>query len=168
MPQARLATPVRICVSLLMTLALVVGFYPSTEKSQAARRRWSFKRVERCMMERINRKRVRHGRSRLAWDRQLGYVARLHARKMARRRAIFHDSNLGDKITRWTRLADNVGAGRTCRRLFKAFWRSGPHRDNILGPYRYMGVGSKRDGGQLFVHQIFEARRDPGNVYSAP
>ena len=38
------------------------------------------------MLNKINKRRVRAGASRLNWDRQLGYVARKHAKKMARER----------------------------------------------------------------------------------
>lgn len=141
---------------------------PVADPAHAGRSRYSFRRVEKCMMKKINNRRARHGKRKLRWDRQLGYVARHHARKMARNNAIFHDSNLASEITRWRRLGQNVGVGGTCRRLFKAFWQSSGHRHNIMGQYRYVGVGSKRSGRYLFVHQVFEYRRDPGNIYSYP
>jgi hypothetical protein len=50
----------------------------------------------------------------------------------------------------------------------RAFLGSYEHRDNILGHWRFMGVGTKWRGHRLYVQQIFEARRNPGNVYHRP
>ncbi len=119
-------------------------------------------------MRKINRKRANRGRRRLHRDRQLGVVARRHARRMADARAMFHDLRLGRKITRWRRLGQNTGRGGACRGLFRAFWRSYHHRGNILGRWRFMGVGTERRGGRIYVQQVFEARRDPGNVWHYP
>jgi uncharacterized protein YkwD len=129
---------------------------------------WDFNRSERCFMRKINDKRAHLGRRRLNWDRQVGFVARRHSRKMARYSSVFHDPNMGNEITRWRRLGQNSGAGPTCRRLFRAFWRSSKHRSNILGEYRFVGVGTDRRNGRIYVQQVFESRRDPGNIYSYP
>ncbi|MDQ3955154.1 MAG: CAP domain-containing protein [Actinomycetota bacterium] len=169
MPSARAALPARTwAVILIAVFAFTTLVAPATESDAGRRHRYSFKGAERCMMKKINKRRVNHGVRRLRWDRQLGYVARKHARRMARRSAIFHDSDLGSKITRWRSLAQNVGVGSGCRRLFRAFWKSSPHRANILGHYRYVGVGSERRNGRIFVQHVFEWRRDPGNVYAYP
>lgn len=120
------------------------------------------------MLNKINKKRVGHGASRLSWDRQLGYVARKHAKKMARRGGIFHDDNLGYEVTRWRALGQNVGEGGRCKGLFQAFWDSAPHRSNIMGRWRYVGVGSKRHNGRIYVHQVFEHKLNPNNVYTYP
>lgn len=31
-----------------------------------------------------------------------------------------------------------------------------------------MGVGTQRRNGRLYVHQVFEYRRNPGNVWQFP
>lgn len=138
------------------------------DAAAANRTRYSFTRAEKCMMRKINKRRKNQGRKPLAWDRQLGYVARKHARKMARNRTIFHDNGLGSKVTRWRRLGQNVGMGRGCHSLFKMFMRSSPHRHNIMGRFRHVGVGSKVRNGKLYVMHVFESRRDPGNIYNYP
>ena len=129
---------------------------------------YSFKSSEKCMMRRITRARRRHGLGRLNWDKQLGYVGRRHARRMAERGYIFHDARLGSRVTRWRVLGQNVGRGGGCKGLFRAFMHSSKHRSNILGHYRYVGVGAKRRGNRVYVHHVFELRRDPGNVYRYP
>jgi uncharacterized protein YkwD len=130
--------------------------------------RYSFTRGERCFLRKINNMRQRNGRRRLDPDKQLGYVARRHARRMASNRSIYHDGGLGGKVTRWRRLGQNVGRGGGCKRLFKAFKNSSGHRANILGRWRFMGVGLDRRGGDIFVMHVFQARRNPGNIYHYP
>ncbi len=77
---------------------------------------FSFKDVEQCFMRKINRARARRGLRKLNWDRQLGYVARQHSKKLAQAGDVWHDPNLGSKITRWRALpartpAAGVSAG---------------------------------------------------------
>ena len=119
-------------------------------------------------MRKINHMRRRHGLRGLSFDKQIGYVARRHAKQMASNYAVYHDSNMGTEITRWKSLGQNTGAGATCRSLFRSFKRSSKHRHNILGRWRHMGVGTERRNGRLFVQQVFEYRSDPGNVYHYP
>jgi uncharacterized protein YkwD len=130
--------------------------------------RYRFRGAEKCFMRRVNRVRAAHGQRRLNWDKQLGYVARRHARVLANHGGVWHDQNLGRRVTRWRSLGQNTGAGGRCRRLFRSFMDSPPHRANILGRFRFMGVGTKRSGKRLYVQQIFEFRRNPGNVWSWP
>ena len=92
-------------------------------------------------MRKINRVRQNNGLRALRWDKQMGYVARRHARQMATNNSVYHDGNMGSEITRWRRLAQNTGAGRNCKSLFRSFMRSPSHRANILGTWRFMAVG---------------------------
>jgi cysteine-rich secretory family protein len=133
-----------------------------------ARSSWHFNRKERCFMRKINRARRARGHRALDRDRQAGYVARRHARAMANHGYVFHDADIGRVITRWRRLGQNSGKGSGCRQLFRAFFRSAGHRRNILGRWRHMGVGVVRAGGRVYVQQVFEHRRDPGNIWRRP
>lgn len=130
--------------------------------------RYRFKRSETCLMHKINDKRRARGLRRLDWDKQLGYVARQHAQDLASVRGLWHDSQLGSKITNWVRLGQNTGRGGRCARISRAFFNSSAHRANILGPFRFIGVGTQWAGRRLYVQQVFESRRDPGNVYRYP
>lgn len=130
--------------------------------------RFRFKRAERCLMHRINRARVNHGRRRLEPDKQLAYVARRHARDMASSGGVWHDSTIGWKVTRWRRLAQNTGRGASCASLSRSFMASRTHRNTILGRFKYIGVGVENRDGRLFVQELFESRRNPGNVYNYP
>jgi uncharacterized protein YkwD len=119
-------------------------------------------------MHKINRARHRRGLGKLERDKQLGYVARRHARGMASNGSIYHDAGLGQKITHWRVLGQNSGRGGSCRRLFRAFMGSSVHRTNILYAWRFMGVGVKKRSGGLYVQQVFESYDDPGNIYHYP
>ena len=157
------------CV-VLMTAPVVYGQrkdVPSAERTMVDGG-WSFNRVEHCLMRKINSARARHGLRRLSADKQLAFVARKHARGMAATGSIYHDGDMSREITRWRRLGQNTGRAGGCRRAFRAFMRSSIHRSNILGRWRFMGVGVERRGGRVFVQQVFESRVDPGNVYHYP
>ena len=119
-------------------------------------------------MRKINRRRAARGLPRLRRDRQIGYVARRHARWMARAGNVAHDGWLTAKVTNWRALGQNSGRGKVCRTLFRAFWRSSLHRRNILGRWRYFAVGARRRRGDLYVQQVFEYRSNPGNIWGWP
>jgi uncharacterized protein YkwD len=133
-----------------------------------ARSSWHFNRKERCFMRKINHARRSRGRRALDRDKQAGYVARRHARAMANHGYVFHDPDLGRVITRWRALGQNSGKGAGCRGLFRAFMRSAGHRSNVLGRWRHLGVGVVRSSGRVYVQQVFEYRRNPGNIWGRP
>jgi uncharacterized protein YkwD len=128
---------------------------------------WQFKDRERCFMRRINRIRKQHGLNKLRWDRHLGVVGRKHAHKLAKAKSIWHD-DVGAKVTRWRSLGQNTGKGPGCRKLTRAFMHSPGHRANYLGKWRHVGVGVVRTKGTTYVQQVFERRRDPGNIWHKP
>lgn len=119
-------------------------------------------------MRKANSFRDRHGRGRVEWDKQLGYVGRVHARDMARSGSVYHDPRLGDRVTHWLRLGQNTGSGASCSALFRGFKHSHTHRETLLDRWQYLGVGAYPSGRVLYVQMIFESRRNPGNVYSYP
>jgi uncharacterized protein YkwD len=129
---------------------------------------WRFNSAEQCLMRKINHARRSSGRPGLYWDRQVGYIARRHANRMAASGYVFHDSDIGQQITRWRSLGQNSGAGFSCRNLHRAFMRSSSHRYNILAGWRHIGAGAEWRNGRLYVQVVFESRYDPGNVYHYP
>jgi hypothetical protein len=80
---------------------------------------------------------------------------------MADRHSLQHNPNLvaqtDSRVTnQWTRLGENVGFGPDAPAIFNAFMNSPGHRNNILGDYNRIGVGSVRDGaGLLWVAVVF-------------
>ena len=119
-------------------------------------------------MRKVNRVRRQHGLGGLGFDKQVGVVARRHAKSMANSYSVFHDGNMNNEITRWKSLGQNSGAGSGCDSLFRSFMRSSSHRRNILGRWNHIGVGTERRNGRLFVQMVFEWQSDPGNIYHYP
>jgi uncharacterized protein YkwD len=129
---------------------------------------WNYKDAEKRMARTINRARASRGRAKLTLDRHLSRVARAHTYAMTKRRSLFHTANLGDKVTRWSSLGENVGYGGSVRGLHRAFMRSPGHRSNVLGRFRHVGVATRWAGGRLWTTVIFEHRRNPGTRLSMP
>jgi uncharacterized protein YkwD len=163
---------VHLAAVLAVVTIVTLSILPSTPRASLGEsepvNNYTFSKGERCFLKKINGLRHRKGKRRLDADKQLGYVARRHARGMARNGSIYHDGDLGSTVTRWRRLGQNVGRGGGCKSLFRAFKRSSGHRANILGTWKHVGVGLERRGGNIFVMHIFQSRRNPGNIYSYP
>lgn len=169
MPTARALPGRRLAWALVGVLVVTALLTPSGLADASANApKYRFQKAEKCFMRKVNRVRAAHGQRRLNWDKQLGYVARRHASTMANQGGVWHDHNLGRRVTRWRSLGQNTGAGGRCKKLFRSFMASAPHRANILGRWRFIGVGTRWNKGRLYVQQVFESRRDPGNVWSWP
>lgn len=162
-PRAFLS-PFTAVVALVALIAVVALPNPSAHAGGS----YHWTHADWCFMDKINHARAKHGLPGLSADAQLGYVARRHARAMARKGYMWEQQNLGSKITHWRTLAQNTGRGGKCGHLFKAFMASSPHASNILGAYRFMGVGARWRNHRLYVQQIFESKRNPGNIYHSP
>lgn len=161
----------RLLLHLLLLALFVIGWLAAPFQHlapPAGASRYRFSGTERCLMRKVNSFRARHGRSRLKWDKQLGYVGRVHAQDMARSGSVYHDPQLGDRVTRWSVLGQNTGSGAGCLSLFRGFKHSQTHRSTMLGRWRFLGVGAYPSGGLIYVQSIFEHRRDPGNIYHYP
>jgi uncharacterized protein YkwD len=167
MASTRALVPGKPTVLIATIVALLSAQFTSPPEAEGGSG-YSFKKAEKCFMRKINKKRARYGLRWIQRDKQLGYVARRHARSMARNSGVWHKGDLGSKVTNWQTLGQNVGRGSRCRRLFRAFWNSSKHRHNIMGKWRFVGVGTEWRSGRLYVHQVFEHRRNPGNVYHYP
>lgn len=86
-------------------------------------------------------------------------TSRDHAEDMAAVGSIFHDEDLTGDAERtsscWTRVGENVGVGGSESSLHSAFMASTGHRDNILGDYRYVGIGVEWRNDRLWVTERF-------------
>jgi uncharacterized protein YkwD len=155
--------------------ALLVALTPSAALEAVAatgdNQCYRFRTAEKSFKRKINRSRTVRGKSRLKLDPELGKVARVHTRKMAREGTIFHQSSsqLGGRVTRWSSLGENVGVGATVKSLHKAFMNSPLHRDNIMySGFRNVGIGTVKKNGRLYVTVVFESRLNPGTRLSMP
>lgn len=101
-----------------------------------------------------NRIRARHGLRPLRWRGGLARAARKHARDMARRNYLSHDTRGGaswvKRILRWYRepAGENIGRGFSTAEGIVEGWMNSPlHRRNILNSeFRTIGVGYSSDG----------------------
>jgi uncharacterized protein YkwD len=149
----------------LIAVVLLVASGSPVAEGAGRGRSVDFTDLEKCFMTKINSRRAAHGKRPLTRDGQLGFVARNHSHQIANERTLRHDNNYTREITNWNRLGQNTGRGGSCRSLSQSFWSSSTHRSNILGRWRYVGVGVARANGKIYVQQVYEARRDPGNIY---
>ncbi|MEA2508704.1 MAG: hypothetical protein QOG21_786 [Actinomycetota bacterium] len=161
---------VRSLFSRSAVIAVVFGCLasPVISTHADAGNRYHFRYREKCLMSKINRIRKAHGLKALERDKQLGYVARIHAQEMARRAAVWDDGAIGHRVTHWTFLGNNTGRGAGCRQLNRAFRASSPHRANMLGHFHFVGVGVAWYNGTMYVSENFESSKDPGNIYRWP
>ena len=122
---------------------------------------------------RINNARSSHGLATLAVDNALVDVARRHSQDMADRQTLYHNDNLGDQVSGWQSLGENVGEGGSVADVDAAFLNSPEHRENILGNYTKVGVGVVWKDGTLWVTEVFElpehhSAPPPQPAYTAP
>ncbi|MGH2694809.1 MAG: CAP domain-containing protein [Actinomycetota bacterium] len=133
---------------------------------------WSYRRPERRLARKINRERAKRSIDGVKLDRQLSKVSRVHTRVMIKRGKVFHtaDATLAQRVTNWTVLGENVGSTRGgVRRIFRSMMRSALHRANMLNStFNYVGVGTKRGKGRLWVTITLEAVDNPGTTLSMP
>lgn len=153
-------------LAVIVSLALPASI-PWASAAELSEQEW-FTASERCIMHEINDIRARNGLRKLTWDAHLGFVARRHVKGMAEVKGMYHDEGLAQKVTRWTSLAQNTGKGRPCKKIMESFMGSEVHRANILGHWEFMGVGTQWRGHKLYVQQIFETGRNPGNIWHKP
>ncbi|WP_162598565.1 CAP domain-containing protein [Nocardioides gilvus] len=107
-----------------------------------------------------NRQRAKHDRVKLKASKCLKRYAKSHARKMARKRAIWHQ-DLGKVLSAcdMRMVGENVAAGyRTGRSVVNQGWMKSPgHRENILRrEYRRSEVAAvKGEDGRWYAAQLF-------------
>lgn len=87
----------------------------------------------------------------------LAAVAAGQAARMAARRAIYHNPDLGTDVTGWQVVGENVGAGTDADQVHEAFMNSPTHRDNILSStFTEVGFGTAvGDDGRLYIAEVF-------------
>ncbi len=125
--------------------------------------------LEWWIFEEVNRERARRHRPPLVWDALLAEIARQHSQDMAARRFFGHITPEGvdvearlrrHGIGRYRSAAENLTlnfdliypVGTTIHQ-----WMMSPgHKRNLLGPFRYTGVGvALAPSGAYYITQIF-------------
>jgi uncharacterized protein YkwD len=88
---------------------------------------------------------------------------------MARQMYIFHTSRLGQKVTNWWAVGENVGFGGHVTHIENEFMNSPSHRSNILYPdFHYVGVGTVWAHDRMWVSVVFESQANPGTTLGMP
>lgn len=105
----------------------------------------------------IGQERAAAGLGRLQVAGDLVDVATRHAQRMAAEGRLHHNPSLGQDVSGWDRLTENVGHGPDAHAVHDAFMASSSHRGNILDRgVTQVGVGTARGSdGTLWVAQVF-------------
>jgi uncharacterized protein YkwD len=153
---------VRKIFTVLIASFVLAALVPTTATSATCR---SYSKSERAFAKKVNAARDGRGIRRLKLDPQLSKVAMKQTRSMTNQNRLFHTPNLGERVTNWTKLGENVGYGGTVRSIHRMFMRSSGHKANVLNrDFRFVGVGTKKAHGYLWVTVVFQATRNPGTT----
>jgi uncharacterized protein YkwD len=100
----------------------------------------------------VNGARAGHGVRPIKLSERISRRAHKHSVKMARSRSLYHSC----VACKYRRAAENVGMGRSVKRVHSMLMASSSHRSNILnGSFGRIGVGVVKRGGRVWVTQIF-------------
>ena len=136
----------------LVLAALSATLFVSTSAQATASEESSF-------VSRINAERTSRGIHSVSVRSDLVDVARRWSETMANAGQIWHDPNMPNEVTGWTRLGDCVGRGPDVASVHQAFMNSDEHRSIILDPsYNQVGVGVAWSGNDLYVTEVFVKR----------
>lgn len=111
-----------------------------------------------------NQFRRSQGRTALVMKQQLNAIAQRHSADMARGRVGFGHGGFGKRYAKATReirglhsFAENVAYGATSAREVVTMWKNSPgHRRNMLGKYKYIGIGTAKDRkGRIYYTEVF-------------
>jgi uncharacterized protein YkwD len=157
-PMTAVRSVLRRHVVLPLVLVLtIVMFVPSPAAAVDSR---SEAKIRNKIEYLINRKRASHGMRRLRVNAKTQYYAKRHAKRMARHRAVFHDSNLRYEIPRgceaWAENVARTSADNAARSAMTMFMNSSSHRANILSRrMTHMGIGVEKRGNYTYIVQRF-------------
>ena len=100
----------------------------------------------------VNGSRAAHGVRPLKLSEKISRRAHRHSMRMARSRTLSHSC----VSCHYRRAAENVGMGRSVKRVHQMLMSSSSHRSNILGgSFGRVGIGVVKRGGRVWVTQIF-------------
>lgn len=139
-----------VCLMLFVSL---VSFYPNKNAN-----------LVQDVLNQTNQFRKSKGLNELMIMKELCTIAQQHSGNMASGRVRFgHDgfakrNTMANKIIKpLYSFAENVAYGATSGKQVVTMWKNSPgHRRNMLGRYRYIGIGAAKDrNGRIFYTQIF-------------
>ena len=142
---------VRIVAVGALTIGLAATSLGAAPPAGAAMRRTK-------MLAWVNHARTDHHVHKLSMVRPVVGLAHDHNEAMARKRRLFHTSDLGDRLrfVDWHSWGENVGAGVTPYGLFRAYMASPEHRANMLSTnFDRVGISFIERDGILWSTLIF-------------
>jgi uncharacterized protein YkwD len=116
------------------------------------------------VLSQTNQFRKSKGLTELVMRNELNAIAQQHSADMASGRVGFGHNGFAKrnamasaKIKHLHSIAENVAYGATSAKQVVTLWKnSSGHRRNMLGPYRYIGIGIAKDKqGRMFYTQVF-------------
>jgi uncharacterized protein YkwD len=148
-PRTEPRTPRGLALPVVVLLAvLATGVAPAGAATTA----------EKAVHEMINEARAQAGVRLFPLSKRLSRIAHRHSKVMASRGTLFHSCLTCAISGDWRKLGENVGYGPSRDSVQDQLMASAPHRANILHPkFRRVGVGVVRQGGLVWVTQIFFA-----------
>ncbi len=116
------------------------------------------------VLTQTNRFRTSNGLARLTMNNELNRIAQKHSDDMANDRVDFGHNGFGDRNAEAKRViksarnfAENVAYGPNSGKEVVNRWATSPgHRKNMLGHYKYIGIGIAKDRqGRNYFTQVF-------------
>ncbi len=116
------------------------------------------------VLKQTNQFRKSEGLPVLIMKQELNQIAQKHSKDMARGRVAFGHDGFGErqakagKVIKGMRtFAENVAYGANTAREVVTLWKNSPgHRRNMLGNFKYIGIGAAKDSkGQIYYTEIF-------------
>jgi uncharacterized protein YkwD len=120
--------------------------------------------VVKDVLKQTNQFRRSKGLNQLVMLDQLNAIARKHSEDMARGRVAFGHGGFYQrealekkKIKGVSTFGENVAYGPTSGKQVVLMWQKSPgHRHNLLGPFKYIGIGIAKDKqGRIYYTQVF-------------
>ncbi len=111
-----------------------------------------------------NQFRKSQGLNQLTMRDDLNKIAQRHSEDMARGRVAFghagfykRDAMAKKDIKQLSAFAENVAYGPTSGKQVVSMWKNSPgHRRNMLGRFKYIGIGIAKDkNGRIYYTQVF-------------
>ena len=116
------------------------------------------------VLSQTNQFRKSKGLTKLIMRNELNAIAQQHSANMASGRVAFghngfakRNAMAGATISQLNSFAENVAYGATSGKQVVSLWKSSSgHRRNMLGHYKYIGIGTAKDKhGQIFYTEVF-------------
>jgi uncharacterized protein YkwD len=115
------------------------------------------------VLDYTNQFRKSNGRSSLIMKEDLNAIARKHSENMAKGRTAFGHTGFDQRhlqakrIYKSCTMAENVAYGLSTGKAVVKMWQnSSGHRKNMLGNYKYIGIGTAKDSrDRIYYTQIF-------------